>query len=149
MAMFYIFTVLHILHTIITTTILHTTTILTTTTTTTLLTTTFPTTTTTLLTITTPTTATTTGAAINPLNPGYLYLAINSNCSIYTINLNTGDVQYILSDNYTHRPHSEYEMEGLTFWDLRQNQPNFGIMHMFGNFMTIKEKGIHSYTLQD
>lgn len=144
--MFYIFTVLHILHTIITTTILHTTTILTTTTTTTLLTTTFPTTTTT---ITTPTTATTTGAAINPLNPGYLYLAINSNCSIYTINLNTGDVQYILSDNYTHRPHSEYEMEGLTFWDLRQNQPNFGIMHMFGNFMTIKEKGIHSYTLQD
>ena len=146
MAMFYIFTVLHILHTIITTTILHTTTILTTTTTTTLLTTTFPTTTTT---ITTPTTATTTGAAINPLNPGYLYLAINSNCSIYTINLNTGDVQYILSDNYTHRPHSEYEMEGLTFWDLRQNQPNFGIMHMFGNFMTIKEKGIHSYTLQD
>lgn len=85
------------------------------------------------------------GGAVNPAEPGFIYLSINANCSIYKMDLNTGEVRFVLSDDYAHRPH-EYEMEGITFWDLRDHTPNFGVMHFFGNFMTVKEKGIRSYT---
>ena len=85
------------------------------------------------------------GGAINPLDPGFLYLSVNANCSVYKIDLKSGDVSFVLSDDYENRPH-EYEMEGITFWDLREHNPAFGVMHLFGNFMTVKEKGIRSYT---
>jgi hypothetical protein len=86
-----------------------------------------------------------TGGAFNPLDPGFLYLAVNGNCSVYKIDVSTGDVSFVLSDDYEHRPH-EYEMEDITFWDLRDHTPAFGVMHLYGNFMTVKEKGVRSYT---
>jgi hypothetical protein len=85
------------------------------------------------------------GGAFNPLDPGFLYLSVNGNCSVYKVDVHSGDVSFVLSDDYEKRPH-EYEMEGITFWDLRDHKPDFGVMHMFGNFMTVKEKGIRSFT---
>jgi hypothetical protein len=38
-------------------------------------------------------------------------------------------------------------MEGLTFWDLRDQ--NLGVMHMFGNFMQLKEKCLRSYSPEE
>lgn len=71
-----------------------------------------------------------------------LYLAVNGNCSVYQMNLQTGDIQFVLSD----MPYENhiYEMEGLTFWDLRKK--GLGVMHMYGNFMTVKEKGLRNFT---
>lgn len=40
-------------------------------------------------------------------------------------------------------PNHEYEMEGLDFWDLTDR--GLGVMHMYGNFMQVKEKAIHHY----
>ena len=70
-----------------------------------------------------------------------LYLAVNGNCSIYKMDINTGHIDFVLSDSMNHH---DYEMEGLTFWDLRKQ--GYGVMHMYGNFMTIREKGIRSYS---
>lgn len=69
-----------------------------------------------------------------------LYLAVNGNCSIYKMNLQSKEVSFVLSDQYRKY---EYEMEGLTFWDLTHK--GLGVMHMYGNFMEIKEKGIRNY----
>lgn len=85
------------------------------------------------------------GGAFNPLDPGFLYLSVNTNCSVYKVDLRTGNVSFVLSDDYVYRPH-EYEMEGITFWDLRYHHPDLGVMHLFGNFMTVWEKSIRSYT---
>lgn len=86
------------------------------------------------------------GGAFNPLDPGFLYVAINANCSVYKIDLLSGDVTFILSDEYNTTVPHVYEMEGITFWDLRKHRPDLGVMHLFGNFMSIKEKSIRSFT---
>eukprot|EP00599_Poterioochromonas_sp_BG-1_P003664 CAMPEP_0173148778 /NCGR_PEP_ID=MMETSP1105-20130129/9930_1 /TAXON_ID=2985 /ORGANISM="Ochromonas sp., Strain BG-1" /LENGTH=196 /DNA_ID=CAMNT_0014063513 /DNA_START=207 /DNA_END=797 /DNA_ORIENTATION=+ len=70
-----------------------------------------------------------------------LYLAVNGNCSIYKLNMQTNETSFVLSDEpYDHH---EMEMEGLTFWDLRSR--GLGVMHMYGNFETLREKSIHSF----
>jgi hypothetical protein len=71
-----------------------------------------------------------------------LYLAVNGNCSIYQMNLITKEINFVLSD-LPYKKHI-YEMEGLTFWDLREK--GLGVMHMYGNFETLLEKAIRSYT---
>ena len=72
---------------------------------------------------------------------GNLYVSVNGNCSVYSINISTGDVQFVLSD----QPYDkhDYEMEGLTFWDLTAR--GLGVMHMYGNFMSVWKKAIRSY----
>ena len=52
-------------------------------------------------------------------DPRGLYLAVNGNCSVYRLDVHSGEVSLVLSDTYAKRPH-EYEMEGITFWDLRK-----------------------------
>lgn len=52
-------------------------------------------------------------------DPRGLYLAVNGNCSVYRLDVRSGEVALVLSDTYARRPH-EYEMEGITFWDLRK-----------------------------
>lgn len=71
-----------------------------------------------------------------------LYLAVNGNCSIYKMDITTGDLSFVLSD-MPYQKHI-YEMEGLTFWDLQHL--GLGVMHMYGNFMTVREKSIRSYS---
>lgn len=70
-----------------------------------------------------------------------IYLAVNGNCSIYQMNVATGDISFVLSD-MPYQKHI-YEMEGLTFWDLTSK--GLGVMHMYGNFEKVLEKGIRSY----
>lgn len=70
-----------------------------------------------------------------------LYLAVNGNCSIYKLNMQTNETSFVLSDEpYDHH---EMEMEGVTFWDLRSR--GLGVMHLYGNFETLREKSIHSF----
>ena len=83
------------------------------------------------------------GGAFWSEDPNGLYLATNGGCSVYRFDVVTGESEFILSDDYDKRRH-EYEMEGLTFWDLGEGVDG-GQMHMFGNFMEVKEKSIHSY----
>ena len=74
-----------------------------------------------------------------------LYLAANGNCAVYRLDVShgrsRGEVEFIISDDYKKRLH-EYEMEGLTFWKHPEVE---GEMHMFGNFMELKKKSIHSF----
>ena len=69
-----------------------------------------------------------------------LYLAVNGNCSVYRLNLDTLDIERVLSD-VDGKPWV-YEMEGLDFWDL--SQLGLGFMHLYGNFMG-KEKTLHNF----
>jgi len=71
---------------------------------------------------------------------GELYLAVNGDDGIWKVNIATGELSFVLSDVYNHH---EYEMEGLDFWDLREQK--HGVMHMYGNFMQAVEKCIRSY----
>jgi hypothetical protein len=71
---------------------------------------------------------------------GNLYLSVNGNCSVYQLNMQTNETSFVLSDEYDHH---EMEMEGLTFWDLRSR--GLGVMHLYGNFETVREKGIHNF----
>lgn len=57
---------------------------------------------------------------------GDMYVSVNGNVSVYKINVTTGAVEFVLSDEYIEK-HS-YEMEGLTFWDLEQD--GLGTMHL-------------------
>jgi len=59
------------------------------------------------------------GGAVWGNDPRGLYLAVNGNCSVYRLDVRSGEVFLVLSDTYAKRPH-EYEMEGITFWDLRK-----------------------------
>ena len=70
-----------------------------------------------------------------------LYLAINSNDEVWKLVLDTSELTLEVSDDYNKH---DYEMEGITFWDLEEE--GLGTMHMFGNFMEVKEKSIHSYS---
>ena len=70
-----------------------------------------------------------------------LYLATNSEDKVYRLILKTGVIDVAVSDKYKHH---DYEMEGITFWNLEDN--GYGTMHIFGNFMQLREKAIHSYT---
>ncbi len=71
---------------------------------------------------------------------GLLYLSINAKDQIYSFNLTSSELKLELSDEM--RNHA-YEMEGLDFWDLTDK--GLGVMHMYGNFMQLKEKSIRSY----
>lgn len=79
------------------------------------------------------------GAAFYDKDPGFLYLAVNGAESVYKVNVATGELHFVLSDEQ-YKTH-EAEMEGLTFWDLGER----GVMHMFGNFERVLQKGLHSY----
>ena len=70
-----------------------------------------------------------------------LYLATNSGDKVYKLILSTGLIDVVLSDKYNHH---DYEMEGITFWNLEDI--GYGTMHIFGNFMQLRKKAIHSYT---
>lgn len=59
------------------------------------------------------------GGAVWSNDPRGLYLAVNGNCSVYRLDVRSGEVSLVLSDTYAKRPY-EYEMEGITFWDLRK-----------------------------
>jgi len=75
-----------------------------------------------------------------------IYLAVNANCSIYVMDVASGVVSFVLSDpnRYYGRLYEHiYEMEGIDGWDLRSE--GLGVLHVYGNFMEVKEKGIHSF----
>ncbi len=57
---------------------------------------------------------------------GDLYVTTNINVSVYKVNIVTGDIEYVLSDDYI--DNHIYEMEGIDFWDLEDQ--NIGTMHM-------------------
>jgi len=71
-----------------------------------------------------------------------LYLAVNGNCSVWKLNLAKKELTKVLSDNELFRKH-EYEMEGIDFWDLRDR--GLGLLHVYGNYMSLEEKGIRSF----
>ena len=58
------------------------------------------------------------------------------------LNLATKELTKVLSDNELFRKH-EYEMEGIDFWDLRDR--GLGLLHVYGNYMSLEEKGIRSF----
>ena len=72
---------------------------------------------------------------------GELYLCTNIDDGIWKMNLQSGKVTFILSDPIFEK--FAYEMEGIDFWDLRDK--GLGVMHVFGNFMTMREKSIKNY----
>lgn len=74
---------------------------------------------------------------------GELYLACNGEDSIWKVDFKSSTVELVLLDQYDREHFSEYEMEGIDFFDLSDR--DMGIMHMFGNFMTVKEKSIHNF----
>ena len=83
----------------------------------------------------------------------YLYVATNINDGIFKLNITTGLAEFVLNDDGNYLPDNYYyEMEGLTFWDLRSttttgvnNNKGYGVMHMYGNFMNARKKSIHSF----
>ena len=52
-------------------------------------------------------------------------------------------VSLIVTNPLHHHHHIYYYYchQGLTFWDLGER----GVMHMFGNFERVLQKGLHSY----
>jgi hypothetical protein len=77
---------------------------------------------------------------------GDLYVSSNINVSVYKIDVTTGETSFVLSDDYIEK--HLYEMEGLTFWDLESEgygSEGLGTMHLFGNFMEVKEKAIRNF----
>ena len=78
---------------------------------------------------------------------GDLYVSSNVNVSVYKIDVTEGTTTFVLSDDYIEK--HLYEMEGLTFWDLEEfkemNEEGLGTMHLFGNFMEVKEKAIRNF----
>jgi hypothetical protein len=76
-----------------------------------------------------------------------LYLAVNGDCAVYKYNIyGTDDASMTLTLQFSGCTNKVFEMEGLSFWDLRQEKPHsMGLMHLYGNFDSFKEKGIHSY----
>ena len=72
---------------------------------------------------------------------GELYLCTNIDDGIWKMNLQSGKVTFVLSDPIFEK--FAYEMEGIDFWDLREK--GLGVMHVFGNFMTMREKSIKNY----
>jgi hypothetical protein len=69
-----------------------------------------------------------------------LYVCTNKNVEVWKIDLVSVNLTLELSDSF--RNH-DYEMEGLDFWDLTEK--GLGVMHMFGNFMQVKEKSLRNY----
>lgn len=63
----------------------------------------------------------------------YLYVGCNSGDTIYRININNGETEVTLQITEAHSS-QEYEMEGLTFLDLRESHS--GLMHSTGNYWT-------------
>ncbi len=77
---------------------------------------------------------------------GAIYLASDLNCSVWAMSLDTGDLTEVIQDVYPHRPYV-YEMEGIDFFDLRDRPGgSLGLLHLYGNFMEVKEKSIHNYS---
>ena len=81
---------------------------------------------------------------------GDLYVSSNINVSVHKIDVTSGESYFVLSDDYIEK--YMYEMEGLTFWDLEEEgkgpgegRENLGTMHLFGNFMEVKEKAIRNF----
>lgn len=56
---------------------------------------------------------------------GDLYIATNIDDGVWKVNVTSGEVTNVLFDTYKHH---EYEMEGLSFWDL--TSIGYGVMHM-------------------
>lgn len=84
-----------------------------------------------------------------------LYLCINANDEVWKLELKTGSLTLELSDAY--KKH-DYEMEGITFWDLSNGNVvvgdsssgggsalDLGLLHIFGNFMSLREKSLRNY----
>ena len=59
---------------------------------------------------------------------------------MWKLELSTGIIKLELSDTF--KTHA-YEMEGIDFWDLRGR--GLGVMHIFGNFMQVREKALLNY----
>lgn len=75
---------------------------------------------------------------------GDLYVATNIKDSIFKIDIKTGICEFAFSDDQNYIIDKYYyEMEGLTFWDLYNTGK--GVAHVYGNFMNIREKAIHSF----
>ena len=72
---------------------------------------------------------------------GELYLCTNIDDGIWKMNLQSGKVLFVLSDPIFEN--FAYEMEGIDFWDLRHK--GLGVMHVFGNFMTMRKKSVKNY----
>ena len=72
---------------------------------------------------------------------GSLYVTSNLNVSVWKVDVTTGDLEFVLSDDYI--DNHIYEMEGLDFWDLENI--GAGTMHMYGNFMKVLEKGVRNF----
>ena len=72
---------------------------------------------------------------------GELYLCSNIDDGIWKMNLQSGKVTFVLSDPIFEE--FAYEMEGIDFWDLRDK--GLGVMHVFGNFMTMRKKSVKNY----
>lgn len=70
-----------------------------------------------------------------------LYITSNINVSVWKVDISTGDIAFVLSDDYI--SNHIYEMEGLDFWDLEER--GLGTMHLYGNFMEVKEKAIRNF----
>lgn len=71
---------------------------------------------------------------------GALYIVTNENDEVWRVDMSTGGINLELSDEYEHHV---YEMEGIDFWDLRSK--GLGVLHMFGNFMQLREKCLRNY----
>lgn len=72
---------------------------------------------------------------------GDLYITSNVNVSVWKVDISTGAVSFVLSDDYM--DNHIYEMEGIDFWDLEGI--GAGTMHLYGNFMEVAEKGIRNF----
>ena len=71
---------------------------------------------------------------------GELYVCSNAQDAVWKINLDTLSMEFVLADDYKNH---EYEMEGIDFFDLTDK--GLGVMHLYGNFMQLKEKALHNY----
>ncbi len=58
---------------------------------------------------------------------GDLYISSNVNVSVWKVDISSGDIEFVLSDDYMSS--HIYEMEGLDFWDLER--VGLGTMHMY------------------
>jgi len=73
-----------------------------------------------------------------------LYMFVNGNVSVYSMNMDTYEVSFVLSISNDIKYPNVYESEGLAFWDFTKQ--GFGMMHMYGNFDSISKKAIRSYS---
>ena len=89
------------------------------------------------------------GAAFMPNVYNKLYVAVNGNCSVYSVDLyhegrndGTRIVEVLRDDN---RKKWNYEMEGITFYKPPAPFSDTGFMHLFGNFEGLKDKVLYGF----